>query len=346
MAFVTNATPSSADTFGPFPSESTHRRETYTPRKDFGRSLTWVERVLRPHYAQQPVFEPAEVAALLKYASERGIDTADHLLRRLYRALNEYNENPRAEITVVVDGVQQPMPYAEVILNEYTRLAKLTGGVNGCNLLHGRHLVRETHPFMLLTLVLFVVSIGALAYSAWIADHAAADDSFLPAGVAHAVQYFAPFAWGALGSCVYILKRISDEAAANRFDPDRFQGWQIRAVLGAVLGATITYMIDPRAFGSVTLGATAVAFSAGLATKILYGGIERTIELLAEKLNLGGAAREKSKSSAFREYVAQEISSTDPAMEPEKYRILAQLCELRTLDRANGDAASEISKMP
>jgi hypothetical protein len=74
---------------------------------------------------------------------------------------------------------------------------------------------------------------------------------------------------------VYILKRISDEAAASRFDPDRFQEWQTRALLGAVLGGTITYILDPTAFASAEISDTAIAFLAGLGTKIARRGRRR-----------------------------------------------------------------------
>ncbi len=291
---------------------------------------TWLEWFRRPHYGQQPIFDPAEVAALVKYASEHGIDTDDHILTRLYQALHEYNKNPKAELAIVDDGPQRGRPYAEVILQEYSRLTTLTDGVNGRNLLRGRHLVRETLLFLVVTLIIFVCSILVLAYAAWTADETPADEPFLPLGVAHAIQYFAPFAWGALGSCVYILKRISDEAAANRFDPDKFQGWQTRALLGAVLGGTITYVIDPATFGASTLDETAIAFLAGLGTKIVYGGFERMIALLADKLNLDAIAKAKPKSNAIAAFLAKEISHTDPTKEPDKYKVLVQLLESRT----------------
>jgi hypothetical protein len=182
--------------------------------------------------------------------------------------------------------------------------------------------------FLLMTLAFFLASIGTLAYAAWVADQTPAGTSLLPAGVAHTIQYFSPFMWGALGSCVYILKRISDEAAAYRFDPDKFQGWQTRALLGAVLGGTITYIVDPAAFTSATLSSTAVAFLSGLGTKIVYGGLERLITLLSEKLNLDAVAKTKSKSG-IAEFLAREISNTNPATEPEKYKVLVQLLESR-----------------
>jgi len=300
------------------------------PQREFGRHLSWSERLRRPQYEAQAIFEPAEVAALVKYASEKGIDTEEGLLRRLFRALGEYDKDPTSEAKGVLDKDGGKVSNAELILSDYSQLTKLADNVNGRNLLHGRHLMRETQEFLLVTLLFFVASIAALAYGAWLADETPADDPWLPAWAAHTIQYFAPFGWGALGSCVYILKRISDEAAANRFDPDRFQGWGTRALLGAVLGGTITYVIDPAAFGTANLSLTAIAFLAGLGTKVVYGGLERMIALLSEKMNLDAIAKVQTKGGAISEFLAKEITKTDPDKEPEKYKLLVKLLESRS----------------
>jgi hypothetical protein len=94
----------------------------------FGTAQNWfLQTFISPTKQRQSVFESEEVAALIKFASEKGIDTDDHLVRRLYFALLHFEEDR--------------------------------------------------------------------------------------------------FFWGALGACIYILKRITDEAADHRFDPDKFRGW-------------------------------------------------------------------------------------------------------------------------
>jgi hypothetical protein len=80
-------------------------------RSEFGRTLSFVEGLLRPQYAQQPVFESAEVAALIKYASERGIDTDDHVLTESGKAgssdtgSTSFRGLPLGDIRVTTDGI-------------------------------------------------------------------------------------------------------------------------------------------------------------------------------------------------------------------------------------------------
>jgi hypothetical protein len=58
-----------------------------TPPPGFGPSRSWVHKVVSTAHEWQPVFEPAEVAALVKYAAENGIDADEKLLTQLLRSL-------------------------------------------------------------------------------------------------------------------------------------------------------------------------------------------------------------------------------------------------------------------
>jgi hypothetical protein len=309
------------------------RRPGGTPPPGYGPDLSFIQRLLTPGAGRQSIFEPAEVAALARYASENGIDTADGLLLRLSRSLREYDADTASLTKIDLEGQTEVVRNAEVILRDYARLTKLAGGVNGRTLLAGRRQWKHTWQFMLTSSAIFVLSIVALAYGAWLADETTADESLLPPFVRYAIPYFTPFLWGALGSCVYILKRISDEVAANRFDCDKFQGWITRALLGALLGGTITYIIDyiidRDAFETVNLSVTAVAFLAGLGTKVVYGGLERMISLLAEKMNLDAIAKERPKGDPVAEFVAKEIARTNPEEDPHTYQVLVKLLNSR-----------------
>ena len=127
---------------------------------------------------------------------------------------------------------------------------------------------------------------------------------------------------------MFILKRITDQAAENRFDPDKFHGWITRGLLGAVLGGTIAYVVNPDAFGAVSLSITALAFLTGLRMKIVYGGLERMIELLAEKMNLQTIAK-TAGDDGIAEFLAREVARTKPDSEPEKYAVLVELLNSR-----------------
>jgi hypothetical protein len=306
-----------------------------TPPPRFGVEPSFLGGLLAAEYGREPIFEPAEVAALVKYASERGVDSDDGLLMRLFRALQEYDRDPESVAIrgeSLGGGIAAPTN-AEVIVEDYSRLTRLTDGVNGRNLLHGRHLMSHTRWFMLASFLIFAASIATLAYGGWLADQTPADDPLLSPILAHLLQYFAPFLWGALGSCVYILKRISDEAAANRFDPDRFRGWMTRALLGAILGGTITYVVSPEAFRSISVSMTALAFLTGLGTKVVYGALERLITVLVEKFNLDTVRESASRGDPVSEFLVRELAATDAVREPSKHELLLGLLGARGRER-------------
>jgi hypothetical protein len=286
---------------------------------EFGKRAAWWWGWLRPDYAQQPIFDTAEVAALVKFASEQGVDEpGDKLIMQLYRNLRVYDADPRSPA-----GQKS----AEEILADYTALTRLTQNVNGRNLLSGRNLIWETKGFMFTTLIMFLASICALALSEWVSNNPLADEPLVGDFGFHYIQFFTPFLWGALGACVYILKRIGDEAASNRFDRDRFRGWGNKALLGAVLGGSITYIVDPDAFSSVSLSITAVAFLTGLGTKIVYGALEKLIALLADKMNLDTVREGRTSKSAVSEFLTGEIARTDPKAQSARYKMLVELLD-------------------
>lgn len=275
-----------------------------------------------PGGEREPILEPAEVAALIKFASEQGCDEPE-LVSTLFRQLRAYEQAKDAEDRTAQEAA------TEAMLASYTLLTKRMAGVNGRNLIHGRRLGWETKGFMILAFLTFVSCIGTLALGDWVRNEPIPYDFFLPEGTVHLIKFFTPFLWGALGAFVYILKRITDVAAEYRFDPDKFQGWFTRLALGAILGGTITYIIDPAQFGEVTLNSTAIAFLTGLGTKVIYGGLQRLIQILAEKMNLDMLERRPSRKDVITEFIAGELTNTDPDASPEKYRVLTELLELR-----------------
>ena len=295
----------------------------------FGVEQSWFqETFISPTMARQPVFEPVEVAALIKFASEEGIDTDDHLVTRLYFALLQFEDDNSSTSTVVQNGQQEEVLNSALVLQYYTDLTKLCDGINGRNIQYGRHIVYETKSFMITTLIIFVVCVTTLAIGSWVERDLFEFKTLEQELGLHLVQFFTPFFWGALGACIYILKRITDEAGDHRFDPDKFRGWLTKLTLGAVLGGSITYIIDPDTFGQVTLSTTAIAFLTGLGTKVVYGALERVIDLLADKLNLDAIRkRQKPDKDAISQFLAERLGEINAGQQPEEYRVLVQLLE-------------------
>lgn len=282
-----------------------------------------------PGFKGQEIMDPEEVAALIKYASEHGVDQ-DELVSTLFRQLRMYEQARDNEDAVAREEATEGM------LSTYTRLTKALGGINGRNLVQGRNLVWETKVFMLTTFTIFIVCIFTLALGDWVQNEPISDDFFLSDMAVHYLKFFTPFFWGALGACVYILKKITDAAADNRFDLDKFQGWLTRASLGAVLGGIITFIVDESSFGEITLNTTALAFLAGLGTKVVYGGLQRLIQIIGEKMNLESLKEPPHARDAVTGFLAKEITKTDPDNEKEKYTVLTSLLDARSKSTKSG----------
>ena len=270
----------------------------------------------------EPIINPEEVAASLKFATEKGIED-ETLVPALFKQLRMWQEARETGDAAAQEAATSDM------LSSYTKLTKQLDGVNGRNLVQGRSLIKETLGFMSVTFIFFIVSVTTLALQEWVANQPRPDDAFITNEIMHYIQFFTPFFWGALGACVYILKRITDEAADNRFDRDKFQGWATRATLGGILGGIITYIIDPSAFGKLTLNTAAIAFLTGLGTKVVYGALQRLIQILGDKMNLQLLREQRSKKDLVTEFIAKELSATDPDKETEKYKILTGLLNTR-----------------
>ncbi len=282
-----------------------------------------------PGLEGEQILDPGEVAALIKFASEQGIEEGD-LVPTLFRQLRLYEHAIQNEDTEAKEQATEQM------LSSYTKLTKVLGGINGRNLVHGRNLVWHTKTFMAFAFLIFIACISTLALGEWVQNEPISDDFFLSDVTVHYIGFFTPFFWGALGAFVYILKKITDVASENRFDPDKFQGWLTRASLGAILGGIIVYIIDPSTFGEVTLNSTAIAFLTGLGTKVVYGGLQRLIQILADKMNLQSLREPDRKKDIVTQFLAKEIANTDPDSETEKYEFLTGLLDARAAARKSG----------
>ena len=114
------------------------------------------------------------------------------------------------------------------------------------------------------------------------------------------------------GSCVYLLKTLSDRASERSFDRRQLQGWGTRIMLGAILGAVVQYLYNPASFTTEAfkLDASAVAFFTGVGVKVVYGAIEKTIDMLASKMNLAAIRRGQTPNETVAAYISQLAGKT------------------------------------
>jgi hypothetical protein len=274
-----------------------------------------------------PTFD--EIMALVRYASERGLDPTNESIGPLYKSACEYRSVPD----------DQRCELASALVEKYGKLAKLTSPVNGRTLLDSSNIKTNLGWLFVYTFVFLVLALGNEVLNRWFGDIVQPEEGWLAAFIAvhrFAIDYFSPFAWGGVGSCVFLLKRLTDLASESTFNKSQMQGWQTRIWLGAILGAVIQHIYDPSSFteNAMRLDVKAVAFLTGVGVKVVYGAIEKTVEVLGEKLNLSAVRRGVVKGEAVRKFLGQKLSETDPAKDPDKRKVILSLID--ELEKPNG----------
>ena len=92
--------------------------------------------------------------------------------------------------------------------------------------------------------------------------------------------------WGAIGSCIFLMKRISDKLFDMSYESARQKGDVARIFVGAFLGVAVVQLFFPDfgetlAVGDITFGPPTAALTAGLAVKPIYAAFEALAEGIA-----------------------------------------------------------------
>ena len=100
--------------------------------------------------------------------------------------------------------------------------------------------------------------------------------------------FLVPAAWGGLGACVFLSKRISDKLFEMAFEISRMRGDLTRIFLGAILGVVVVVLFFPSFSEQLQIGGTdwapgMAAFIAGLGVKPVYAAFESLSEELARR---------------------------------------------------------------
>ncbi len=268
---------------------------------------------------------PDEITALIRYASERGIDPDGAILGNLSKAL-------RARATGAGEGPafakgEGAEAANDVVLKYYSQLTKLTYPVNGRTLLDTERVFRNLGWIFFWTFFFLILAVGNKILYLWFEDLPEPEEGWplhLLNVQRYVLDYLSPFFWGGLGSCVFLLKTLSDKAAERSFDHRQLQGWGTRIVLGAVLGAVVQYVYNPASFTteSFRLDASAVAFLTGVGVKVVYGAIEKTIDVLASKMSLDTLRRARAPAEPVLAYLDQALAKT---RDPDKRKLLTEI---------------------
>lgn len=279
-----------------------------------------------------------EVNALIRYASENGIDSPgpdpgkpdETTLVLLRRAAAEYEP-------FYDDEQMSPQKIdAEVkVLCHYARLAKQTKienyRINGRTLIETSFASRSLFWLFGLTFILLTLAIMNEIMSGWVSAADAPYTQFQQEIVffqRHVLLHLIPFIWGGLGACMYLLMRLYNIATHRAFDRARLHGWALRVLLASVLAAVTLYLINPAALSSngIPLEAKSVAFLVGLGVKVVYGAFEKLVDTLVEKFNLDSVRRQETGDKGqLRDLLTSALADPEIAKDSKKRELLLEL---------------------
>ena len=109
--------------------------------------------------------------------------------------------------------------------------------------------------------------------------------------LASCVPLLIPVAWGALGACTALAKRISDRLSAMSYEENRMQGLTARIFLGAALALVLDILVfvegSPSSGDAASLGfgPIAGAFLAGLFVQHIYGALETMMRRVSKAIS-------------------------------------------------------------
>ena len=245
------------------------------------------------HSRITPTAEQAR--ALTGHASQRGIES-EHIAILC------------GQISNLADSAALPCE----ALESYAKVSKLLAPVSGRSLVDSLNVDRHTRPVRMIACVVLVLTAASAILDGWFGDLPEPAEGlllYLYQAHRHGLDFIAPFLWGALGSCVFLLKKYNDFAEARVFDIDCRQGWGTRILLGAILGGVVQYLYDSSIFtrSGLNLDASALGFLSGVGVKVVYGAIEKTIAALAEAMNLDSIKAAARPENAIRKFLAEAL---------------------------------------
>ena len=247
----------------------------------------------------------AEAEALVNYVAGHGatdpnVTDGAERLKELAEAIELANAEARPE---PIDERWTRLVVA------YERLASVTyagRGVNGRTVLDTqgrlacdgrsgwlRYLprVKRRNMVVIMGLLLAAVGIGleVLVELSRVPSGASAMSEEFKAAL-KAIGHFAmPAAWGGLGACVFLAKRMSDKLYRMQYEEARTRGYGTRIFLGSTIGVVTASIAFPELdtqfmAGKTGLGPPAVAFVAGLSVKPVYAAFEALSDGIAARI--------------------------------------------------------------
>lgn len=230
----------------------------------------------------------AEAEALLRFAAERKLDGTTNPVNKLNSIIVDINAKGN-----ITPGKSSEW---KELVTHYKALADITDdrlSVNGRTILESldQPYVLMMTFYILIFLVIAVVPAFSDTVLLYVSEE---DDPLLFVYFDQIAEQMAPFFWGGIGACLYLLKALSDRAADSQYDSRKLQGVFPRIILGSVLGVVVVSVfglevsLEERTIVGGTIGTAetvlppaAVAFLAGLGQKAFYDAFESLVKVVS-----------------------------------------------------------------
>ncbi len=221
----------------------------------------------------------------MRFVAERKLDGTTDLVDNLNAVIVDIKEKGN-----VAPGRSSEW---KKLVTHYKALADITDerlGVNGRTILESSD---QPYVLMMSAYILVFLAIAALpAFRDTVMLYISEDDDpLLFLFFDRIASQMAPFFWGGIGACLYLLKTLSDRAANSQYDSRKLQGVFPRIILGSVLGVVVVSVfglevsIGERTIAGSTvrtaetmLPPAAVAFLAGLGQKAFFDAFESLVK--------------------------------------------------------------------
>jgi hypothetical protein len=210
-----------------------------------------------------------QIEALLHYVVEMGLDKDNEIAGEAFEVLSVCR-------CLSAIGNEEALAWAKRLMTINARLNALVGpAITGRTIRSSAEYGRYLRGIRFAGMALFA---GAV-----LIEISAREQTLIPqATAALAVDYAVPFAWGAIGAIIFLMKTISDRASEFSFDERRLRGLPERVLLGALMGTVLVKLfgVEDQGFSNAALG-----FVAGLGTKAIYAAFESLVNGVAQRIS-------------------------------------------------------------
>lgn len=243
-----------------------------------------ISRGSRVTFCDMPV---TDIELLARYCLEQGLSNVDGVIdytlmlcNRLKRGqeLNEEEQKSLIHNYSELESVAHPVNARTLQATQPLAFGDYFSSSTG------RYLLTLWFLALMISPIIFLLQPDIIENFATVAE-IPAGDTWLWVTYWKLSEYVLPFAYGTLGTCVYLLRKTESLLHSRHFDPSRLPEHWNRLVLGTLSGGVASMFIQD---GDMGLAQGAIGFLAGYSVNLLFAAIDRTLAAILPKIKEGG----------------------------------------------------------